>query len=64
MRVAEAAKGLDPAAQVAFVERSVPDPDQKTTNTLWLIFVPALVALVAMFGWFMYQLIKDDKTGT
>ena len=62
-RVAEATKNLDPSAQVE-AQRTLALPSQTTTNVLWLIFVPSLILLAALFGVFVFVLINDADSAT
>ena len=61
--VAQATKDLSPEAQVE-AQRILGLPNQPTTDALWLIFVPALLALAALFGVFVYNLIRDANDAT
>lgn len=60
---AEGAKGLAPEAQVEAM-RTLALPDQLTTDTLWLIFVPGLLILAALLAVFVFILINDADAKT
>jgi hypothetical protein len=62
--VGQAAQGLDAQAQRELVERAIPNPDQRTTNVLWVIFVAGVLLLIGLFGTYVYDLIRDNKVGT
>jgi hypothetical protein len=60
---AQGAKDLDAEAQVEAM-RTLSLPDQPTTDTLWLIFVPGLLVLAVLLAVFVFILIQDDKATT
>lgn len=63
-RVATATQGLSSEAQAEAMKAVVDSPAQRTTDLLWLIFVPGLFILTIFFGGMVYELIRDEKTAT
>jgi hypothetical protein len=63
-QVAAAAQNLSAEAQVAAQEAVLGKPSQTATNALWLIFVPAMLFLAGLFGFWLYHLIQDGKDTT
>jgi hypothetical protein len=63
-QVAAATKDLSPEAQAKAQEAILGPPSQAATNALWLIFVPAMLFLAGLFGFWLYDLIRDGKTET
>ena len=64
IQVAQATQNLSPEAQTKAQEAVLGLPSQTATNVLWVIFVAGMLLLALLFGYWLYELIKDgnDKT--
>lgn len=63
-KVAKATESLSPEAQAEAMRGAVQGPTQRTSDILWLIFVPALFLLAFFFGMMVFDLIEDGETAT